>query len=188
MRFVLRLLLAMVLAGAVVAVLAARSRIARVDRAAAAIPTYPGAREGSRKVRYWPRIMAWDDRSSARVDRVFALPDTVGLLTVARHANEALSAQGWYLVTPDDLRPMVMPPQIIVWQRDPDERLDLSLLWPLAGMSREQRLYGDVMPAAFLDAPQVVGWTWFLGGARSARPLRRDPAYIVYPPPPPPRP
>lgn len=183
MRLILRLLLALLIGGAIAAALIARSRIARVDRAAAAIPVYPGAREGSKRIRYWPRFMAWDDRSSARADRVFAFPDTVSLLEIARHADAALAPQGWYLVLPEDLRPMAADPQVIMWQRDPDERLDLTTLWPLQGMTPEQRMHGGVVPAAFLDAALVFGWSWMLGGPRSARPASRGRS-IVHPTPP----
>ena len=44
----------------------------------------------------------------------------------------------------------------LVWQRDPDERLDLATLWPIDGMSQDARLYGGTFPAAFLDAPLVI--------------------------------
>ena len=101
--------------------------------------------------------------SSARVQRVLAIDQLVALGVVARHAATALGAQGWYLVMPDDLAQFENP-QVIVWQRDPDERLDLTQLWPVSGMSREQRLYGGIFPAEFLDAPLVIEWNWALGG------------------------
>jgi hypothetical protein len=149
-------------------------RIVRVRRGAAEIPVYPGAREGGGRIRYWPRLISWDDRSSARVQRVFALDEGISVRDVARDAHPALLAKGWYLVLPTDLEGRG-DPQVIVWQRDPDERLDLEPLWPLPGMTREQRLYGSVFPAAFLDAPRVIGWSWALGGPRSARPVAEPP-------------
>ncbi len=184
MRFIRRVVLAIVLSGTVALTLVVWSRIARVTRAAAAIPVYPGAREGGKRVRYWHHVLSWDDRSSARVDRPFVLR-TTSLLAIARQAQDALVAQGWYLVTPDDLRQVAIDPQVIVWQRGPDERLDLTQLWPVAGMTRTQRMYGGTFPAEFLDAPQVISWSWALGGPRSARPaLQGRP--IVRPPAPPP--
>jgi hypothetical protein len=179
-----RVVLVIVLGGAVALAVATWSRVARVTRGAAAIPVYPDAREGASVVRYWPHLLSWDDRSSARVDRVFALSKTTSLLAIARQAQETLAARGWYLVTPDDLRQVAMDPQVIVWQREPDERLDLVQLWPVAGMTPTQRMYGGKFPAEFLTAPQVIGWTWALGGPRSARPLQPGPA-IVRPPAPP---
>lgn len=176
---------------AVVVALVAWSRIARVDRAAAAIHAQPGARDGGTRIRYWPHLLSWDDRSSARVDRVYALPRTTSLMAVAREAHVFLAARGWYLVTPEELRPMVIEPQVIVWQRDPDERLDLAQLWPITGMTATQRVYGGTFPAELLNAPQVIGWSWMLGGPRSARaqpsgtPIVRFP---VAPPPSPPSP
>ncbi len=125
MRFIRRVVLAIVLSGTVALTLVVWSRIARVTRAAAAIPVYPGAREGGKRVRYWHHVLSWDDRSSARVDRPFVLR-TTSLLAIARQAQDALVAQGWYLVTPDDLRQVAIDPQVIVWQRGPDERLDLA--------------------------------------------------------------
>ena len=161
-------------------------RIVRVRRSAAVIPVYPGAREGGGRIRYWPRLLSWDDRSSARVQRVFALGEGVSVLDVARSAHPALLARGWYLVTPTDLEGPG-DPQVIVWQRDPGERLDLEPLWPLPGMTREQRLYGNIVPADFLDAPRVIGWSWALGGPRSARQVP-EPPLIRRPPLPTPRP
>src|SRR5437870_12856358 len=74
-------------------------RVVRVTRAAAAIPVYPGARESGGRTRYLPHLLSWDDRSSARVQRVFALPENTGLIAIARHADTTLAAQGWYLLT-----------------------------------------------------------------------------------------
>lgn len=185
MRFNRRVVLAIMLSGTVGLTLVTWSRIARVTRAAEAIPVYPGVREGVKRARYWPHLLSWDDRSSARVDRLFALTQTTSLLAIARQAQDTLAAQGWYLVTPDELRQDAMDPQVIVWQREPDERLDLTQLWPVAGMTRTQRMYGGAFPAEFLDAPQVISWSWALGGPRSARPaLQGQP--IVRPPAPPP--
>ena len=144
-------------------------RVLRVNRAGEAIPVYPGAREGGGRTRYLPRLLSWDDRSSARVDRVFAIPDTTPLATIALHANVTLAQHGWYLVAPDELEHFANP-QVVVWQRDPEERLDLMKLWPDANMTPDQRLYGGVFPAQFLTAPLVIGWTWALGGPRSPRP------------------
>jgi hypothetical protein len=183
-RLIQRTVLAIVLGGTVALTLATWSRIARVNKGAAAIPSYRGAREGASVVRYWPHVLSWDDRSSARVDRVFALSQTTSLLAIARQAQDTLAARGWYLITPDDLRQAAMDPQVIVWQREPDERLDLVQLWPVAGMTPTQRMYGGKFPAEFLKAPQVIGWTWALGGPRSARPALPGPA-IVRPPAPP---
>lgn len=163
MRIALLLLIAI---GAGLAV-AAVSRVARVRRAAAAMPTYPGATEGGGRVRYFPRVLSWDDRSSARVQRLFALSESVSLATIARQADSSLAPQGWYLVLPEELD-RIEHPQIVVWQREPDERIDLTKLWPISGMTREQRLYGGVFPAEFLDAPLVIEWSWALGGPRSA--------------------
>jgi hypothetical protein len=75
-----------------------------------------------------------------------------------------------------------MDPQVIIWQHDPDERLDLTRLWPISGMSRAQRLYGGTFPEAFLDEPVVIGWTWALGGPRSRRPSALPPRAITRPP------
>lgn len=162
-------------------------RVIRVQRGAAEIPIVPGTREGPRHTRYWPRVISWDDRSSSRVDRVFVAAAGTTLLAAARGAADSLERRGWYLVTPDDLS-LRQDPQVIVWQRDPDERLDLSQLWPVPGMSREQRLYGGRFPAAFLDEPVVIGWSWSLDGPRSARPIPPRGRAIVQPPPPPPPP
>ena len=161
-------------------------RLVRVHQAGRAIPVYPDAREGPRRTRYWPRLVSWDDRSSARVDRIFAVPAGTALLAIARHAADWLAGQGWYLVTPTELAG-TQDPQVIVWQRDPEERLDLSQLWPVAGMTRTQRLYGGAFPEAFLDAPVVIGWTWALGGARSPHPPGSPPHSIVRVPSAPPR-
>lgn len=173
---------ALLIAGA----LAATRRVARVRDGRGEIPVYPGAREGPAHTRYWPRLLSWDDRSSARIDRLFAVPAGTTLLAVARHAADALTGRGWYLVTPDDLV-SGGDPQVIVWQRDPDERLDLSQLWPVSGMSRTQRLYGGRFPEALLDAPVVIGWTWALGGPRSPRPVFSPSGPLVRPPLTPPR-
>lgn len=167
---------------AIVAVL----RITRVRRGAAEIPVYPGAREGGGRVRYWPRFSPWDDPTSARVLRVFALEQDISLIDVARNAHPALLAKGWYLVMPTALEGP-HDPQVIIWQRDPDERLDLQPLWPLPGMTREQRLYGNVFPAEFLDAPRVIGWNWGLRGPRMEKAVP-EPPLIRRPPPPPPPP
>ena len=181
----LRFVLAAALIGVFALSLAAWPRISRVRRAAAAVPVYPGAREGGGRIRYWPHLLSWDDRSSARVQRIFALPESIILLTIARDADTTLAAQGWYLVTPPALEGFANP-QVIVWQRDPDERLDLGQLWPLEGMSREQRLYGGIFPSEFLDAPLVIEWSWALKGPRSSRPVppRRAIVRPVLPPPP----
>lgn len=169
--------------------LAVGFRIARVTRASSAIPVYPGTREAGGRTRYLPRVLAWDDRSSARVQRVLALSQPTSLVTIARHADARLAAAGWYLVTPDDLERFA-DPQVIIWQREPDERLDLTQLWPISGMTRTQRLYGGIFPAEFLDAPLVVEWSWALGGPRSARPVpvRWPEVRPPLPPPPPPPP
>lgn len=178
------------IAAAVIVILAVATamgfRVLRVSRAANAIPVYPGAREAGGRTRYLPRLLSWDDRSSARVERVFALPDNPSLATIARHANVTLEPQGWYLVMPEELQ-RIENPQVVVWQRDPDERLDLMKLWPLPDMTPEQRLYGGVFPAQFLGAPLVVEWSWALGGPRSARPAPIPPPGLRRPPPPRPR-
>lgn len=171
---------------AILAALAWWRRVARVRAGSAAIPVVAGTREGGGKVRYLPRVIAWDDPSSARVDRVFALQAARPLIAIAREADASLTANGWYLATPDRLDDPRMEPQVVIWQRDPDERLDLSQLWPASGISREQRLYGGIFPAAFLDAPQVIGWTWTLRGHRLQRPMSFGPSILVAPPPPPP--
>jgi hypothetical protein len=144
-------------------------RITRVREAADAIPVYPGAREGEREIRYLPRVFSWHDRSSARVQRVFALSEPTTLLAIARHAAPALGDRGWYLVMPHELE-RFHDPQVIVWQRDPDERLDLTQLWPISGMTRTERMYGGLFPPEFLDASLVIEWSWALGGPRSPRP------------------
>lgn len=181
-RIALWITFALVVAGIVSVTL----RLIRVHDASRKIPVYSNAQEGPRQMRYWPHLLSWDDQSSARVDRIFAVPAGTTLLAVARHAANALSMQGWYLVTPDDLEG-TQDPQIIVWQRDPEERLDLSQLWPVSGMSRTQRLYGGTFPKEFLDAPVVIGWTWALAGPRSVRRLILPHRSIVRPPPSPPR-
>lgn len=186
MRTVLRSVLVVMVVGVVVLALAAGARIVRVTRASAAIPVYPGARERGGRTRYWPHLLSWDDRSSARVQRLFALSRLTSLVTIARHADTTLAAQGWYLVTPDDLNRFANP-QVIVWQREPDERLDLTQLWPLSGMTRTQRLYGGIFPREFLDAPLVIEWSWALKGPRSPR-LAPLPHPAVRLPPPPTRP
>src|SRR5688500_15027853 len=146
---------------------AAVYRVVRVSKAAGQIPVYPGAREAGGKTRYLPRLLSWDDRSSARVQRIFALPAAIPLSTIARDANETLAGQGWYVVSPEDLQ--IIDPQVVVWQRDPNERLDLMKVWPVPGMTPTQRLYGGIFPAEFLDAPMVIEWSWALGGPRSPR-------------------
>lgn len=168
MRTGLRIGLLILVVGGAVLALAARSRIARVTNAVAEIPVHPGAREGGGRARHLPRLLSWDDPTAARVRRVFALAETTSLSSVARHAHPALAARGWYLVDPGEIERMANP-QVIVWQRDPDERLDLTQLWPVAGMSREQRLYGGIFPPEFLDAPQVIEWNYALGGPRLTR-------------------
>jgi hypothetical protein len=183
MRTVLRGVLAIVVVGVVALAMAAGSRIARVTRASGAIPVYPGARERGGRTRYLPHLLSWDDRSSARVQRLFALSRVTSLVTIARYADTTLAAQGWYLVTPDDLEGFPNP-QVIVWQREPDERLDLTQLWPLSGMTRTQRLYGGNFPPEFLDAPLVIEWSWALNGPHSPRPAP-PPRPGVRPPPPP---
>lgn len=165
MKFMRITLLLLLVVGVVLAVMAT-FRVNRVKRAAAAIPSYPGATEGGGRVRYFPHLISWDDRSSARVQRVFALPEHQSLGSIARHVNDGLAADGWYLMAPDELH-RIENPQVVVWQREPDERLDLTQLWPISGMTREQRLYGGVFPAEFLDAPLVIEWSWALGGPRS---------------------
>jgi hypothetical protein len=168
----------------VVAVLGA-TRIVRVRRGEALIPVYPGARGAGGRTRYLPHVLSWDDRSSARVQRLFALSASNDVGTVARTVNGRLTAEGWYLLSPEDLT--LRNPQVIVWQRDPDERLDLMQVWPLPNMTREQRMYGGIFPAEFLDEPLVIEWSWMLGGARSPRPA--PPAWpVVHAPPPPPPP
>ena len=164
-----RVFLAILAAGAVVLAGVALVRIAKVRKASSAIPVYAGAREAGGHTRYFPKVFSWYDRSSARVQRVFALPASVPLATVGRQAQAQLERDGWYLVSPESLE-RIEEPQVIVWQRDPDERLDLVRVWPIQGMSREQRLYGGIFPAEFLDAPLVVEWNWALGGPRSPRP------------------
>jgi hypothetical protein len=183
MSSVIRGALAIVVVGVIALAVMALSRVVRVTRAAAAIPVSPGAREAGGRTRYLPHLLSWDDRSSARVQRVFALPENVSLIAIARHADTTLAARGWYLVTPDDLE-RILNPQVVVWQRDPDERLDLSQLWPLPHMTPEQRLYGGVFPEEFLDAPLVIEWSWALNGPRSPRPAPVSRA-ILRPPPPP---
>lgn len=186
MKTVLRGGLAIAVIGVVALALAAWFRIARVTRASAAVPLYPGAREHGRRTRYLPHLLSWDDRSSARVQRVFAFSQVTSLVTLARHADRTLAAQGWYLVTPDNLEGFPNP-QVIIWQREPDERLDLTQLWPLPEMTRTERLYGGIFPAEFLDAPLVIEWSWALNGPRSPRPA--PPTHpAVRPPPPPPTP
>lgn len=182
----LRAIYAIAVVGIVALAITALSRVARVKRAAAAIPVYPGTREAGGRTRYFPHVLSWDDRSSARVQRLFALPRATSIVAIARHADATLAPNGWYLVTPDDLERFANP-QVIVWQRDPDERLDLSQIWPIEGMTRTQRMYGGIFPAQFLDAPMVIEWSWALGGPRSSRPapFQRP---IVREIPPPPRP
>jgi hypothetical protein len=162
------------------------ARVVRVTRAAAAIPVYPGARESGGRTRYLPHLLSWDDRSSARVQRVFALPENTDLITIARHADTTLARRGWYLLTPDDLTRSGNP-QVVIWQREPDERLDLSQLWPLPFMTPEQRLYGGLFPEEFLNAPLVIEWSWALNGPRSPRPAP-NPVVRIPPPPTPPQP
>ena len=168
------------------AAIAALDRVGRVTQGAEAIPIYPDAREGPAQTRYLPRLLSWDERSSARVRRVFALAEPNSLQVIARHADAILAPQGWYLLNEIDLR-AVIEPQVIVWQREPDERLDLTKLWPLDGMTREQRLYGNIFPAAFLDEPFVFEWSWMLGGSHAARPAPPSRS-IMRPIPPPPMP
>ena len=184
MRSILHVVFAVAVISGVALVLAALSRIVRVTRAATAIPVYPGAHEGGGRTRYLPHLLSWDDRSSARVQRVFALSQATSLVAIARNANQTLVAGGWYLVTPDDLE-RTTDPKVIVWQRDPDERLDLTQVWPINGMTREQRLYGGVFPEKFLDAPLVFEWSWALRGPRSPRPVRGSWRPVVRSPVPP---
>jgi hypothetical protein len=186
MKTLLRAIIAVIVVGLVGLALAAWYRVTQVTRAAAAIPVYPGAREAGGRTRYLPHLLSWDDRSSARVQRIFALPQAISLVAIARNADAMLAAQGWYLVTPDDLERFTNP-QVIVWQRDPDERLDLTQLWPVDGMTRTQRLYGGIFPKEFLDAPLVVEWSWTLGGPRSPRPAPPEQAILRRPLPPQPR-
>jgi hypothetical protein len=167
MKIFMRFALPVLIVIAVVVAVAATSRVMRVRHAAAGMPTYPGSTEAGGRIRYFPRLISWDDRSSARVQRVFALSERVNLATVARYADSSLAAQGWYLVLPEELH-RIEDPQVVVWQREPDERLDLVQLWPVRGMTAEQRLYGGVFPAEFLDRPMVIEWSWALGGSRSA--------------------
>lgn len=164
-----RLLGAVVALLLVVAAVMIVRRVVRVSRAAAAIPVYAGAREGGGRTRYFRHLISWDDPSSARVERVFALPEAVNVVRVARNAEPILLQHGWYRVTPDDFEERAIEPQVVIWQRDPDERLDLTRLWPLEGMSRTTRLYGGIFPREFLDAPLVVEWSWALGGHRVER-------------------
>lgn len=186
MRTVLRAVLMISVVAVVALTLAAALRIARVTKASAAIPVYPGARERGGRIRYLPHLLSWDDRSSARVQRLFALSRVTSLVTIARHTDTTLAAQGWYLVAPDDLE-RILHPQVIIWQRDPDERLDLTQLWPLSGMTRTERLHGGVFPPEFLDAPLVIEWSWALDGPRSPRPAP-PPSPAVWPPRPAPTP
>lgn len=184
MRPVLRTTTSVLLVLIVVLAVAGMFRVVRVTRAGAAIPVYPGARESGGRTRYLPHLISWDDRSSARIQRIFAFPNVTPLTTIARHADAKLSTQGWYLVAPEDLE-RVGDPQVIVWQRDPDERLDLMKVWPLPNLTRTQRLYGGIFPAEFLDAPLVIEWSWALGGARSPRYTRQELIQVRTPPPPP---
>src|SRR5437899_12719874 len=96
MRLAIWITIALVLVAAV----PVTRRMIRVRRAGDAIPLYAGAREGPRQTRYWPRLLSWDDRSSARVDRIFAVPAGTTLLAIARHAADSLAPRRWYLVTP----------------------------------------------------------------------------------------
>lgn len=186
MRSLLRAISAILVAGIVVLAIAAWFRIARVNRAAAGIPVYAGTREAGGRTRYFPHVLSWDDRSSARVQRLFALPRATSIIAIARDADATLVPNGWYLVTPTDLERFANP-QVIVWQREPDERLDLSQVWPVEGMTRTQRMYGGIFPAQFLDAPMVIEWSWALGGPRSLRPAPLQPPILREIPPPPPR-
>ena len=115
------------------------------------------------------------------MQRVFALPEAVTLATIGRQADVQLSRDGWYLVTPENLE-RIEEPQVIVWQRDPDQRLDLTKVWPIAGLTREERLYGGIFPAEFLDAPLVIEWSWALGGPRSPRPVTFGKSILRTPP------
>lgn len=178
-RLLLATLVVLVVGVGIMAVL----RITRIAKAAAAIPLYRGAREGGGRTRYFPHLISWDDRSSARVQRVFALPESISLRTVATAANASLEQRGWYLVAPDHLEQFENP-DVVIWQRDPDERLDLSVMWPVRGISREQRLYGGVFPPEFLDSPLVIEWSWSLGGPRLSRPVPiPGPSIRIVPPP-----
>lgn len=178
-RFVIvAVLAALVLAGGIIAGL----RVARVRRAAEGMPLHPGARQGAQDIRYFPRLLSMDDRSSARVRRIFSLAEDASLGVVARTAQASLASNGWYLVDPPDLA-LMEEPQVIVWQRDPDERLDLVRLWPVPNMTREQRLHGGLFPPNLLDAPMVFEWTWALGGPRAHRPVPYSPRTLVSPPP-----
>jgi hypothetical protein len=179
--FRLRVFLAILAGCAVVLAAASLSRIAKVRKGASAIPLFTGAREAGGHTRYFPKVFSWDDRSSARVQRVFAFPAAVTLATIGRRADAQLARDGWYVVTPENLD-RIEQPQVIVWQRDPDERLDLVKLWPVDGMTREQRLYGGIFPAEFLDAPLVVEWSWALGGPRTARPPAATRSILLSPP------
>lgn len=165
----MRLLLASAAAAVLIAGAVSAARVHRVRAGLQEIPVMTVGQAGPTYTRYWPRLLAWDDRSSARVDRMVAMPSGTTLLQLARSATASLVERGWYLVTPLPLGAQG-DPQVVVWQRDPDERLDLTQLWPVAGMRPEQRLYGGRFPAAFLDKPVVIEWTWSLGGPRSARP------------------
>lgn len=185
MNIGLRVLIVIAVVAALALGLAAALRVSRVTRAAAAIPVYPGAREGGGRTRYFPHLFDWNDASSARVQRVFAFDQALSLAEIGRKANAVLAPKGWYLIMPGDLERLENP-QTVVWQRDPDERLDLVQVWPLGGMSREQRLYGGIFPAEFLDAPLVIQWDWALGGPRSQRPVQHRPIMRRPPPPPPP--
>src|SRR5688572_4045454 len=98
-----RVIVALLAAGAVVLAAASLVRIAKVKKGASAIPIYAGAREAGGRTRYFPRISPWDDPSSARVQRVFALPAAVTLATVGRQAGAQLERDGWYLVAPESL-------------------------------------------------------------------------------------
>ncbi len=111
------------------------------------------------------------------MQRIFALAHAADLSAIAGSADSVLQASGWYLLSPDDLN-RIRNPRVIVWQRDPDERLDLAQVWPVDGVTREQRLYGGIFPKEFLDAPQVIEWSWFLGGPRSTPSLQVSPALI----------
>src|SRR6266851_4199352 len=68
-RLFLRAISAIAIVSVVALSLAALLRIVRVNKAAAAIPVYPGTREGGGRTRYLPHLLSWDDRSSARVKR-----------------------------------------------------------------------------------------------------------------------
>lgn len=148
------------------------------------LPGFPGTRESRGRTRYLPHLLAWSDRSSARVQRVCTSPgDQYGHGCPPR-CRDACGA-GLGSRDPRGAREH-RDLQVIVWQRELDERLDLTQLWPLSNMTRRQRLYGGIFPAEFLDAPLVIEWSWALGGARSPPPAPpRQP--LVRPPPPPPR-